>query len=120
MISYQSRNQIQLELHKLLPHQIEECKECDKLPAALEELIKHNFQATFVCYDKKTNTIEVGVEEQEEITSYPQITVHKFKLEEAVSQLTQTFRKSDQDLKFYGKLLAGNVSGNRIDEVVLV
>lgn len=120
MISYQSRNQIELDLHKMLPHQIEECKVCDELPAALEELIKHNFQATFVCYDKKTNTIEVGVKEQEDVTNYPKITVHKFKLEEAISQLDQTFKKSDQDLKFYGKLLAGNGYGSRIDEVVLV
>lgn len=120
MTSYQSRNQIQSELHRMLPHQIEECKECDELPSALEELIKHNFQATFVCYDKKTNTIEVGVEEQEAINSYPEITVHKFPLEEAVSQLKNTFKSSDQDLKFYGKLLAGNAATDRIDDVVLV
>lgn len=120
MISYQSRTQIQLELHKLLPRQIEECKECDKLPPGLVALIKHNFQATFVCYDKKSNTIEVGVNEQEEVNSYPKIKIHKIKLDEAASQLDQTFRNSDQDLKFYGKLLAGNGSGNLIDEVILV
>jgi len=120
MTSYQSRNQIQHELQKLLPHQIEECKECDELPQALEDLIKHNFQATFVCYDKKTNTIEVGVEEEEAENSYPVITVHKFRLEEAVSQLRKTFRNSDPDLQFYGKLLAGHGRTSQIDEVVLV
>ncbi len=120
MTSYQSRNQIQSELQRMLPHQIEECRECDELPQALEELIKHNFQATFVCYDRKTNTIEVGVEEQEVENRYPDITVHKFKLEEAVSQLKKTFKNSDQDLKFYGKILAGHGVTNRIDDVVLV
>lgn len=119
MTSYQSRNQIQSELQKMLPYQIEECRACDELPTALEELIKHNFQATFVCYNKNSNTIEVGVEEQEFVNSYPKITVHKFRLEEAVSQLKSTFRNSDQDLKFYGKLLAGN-GATRIDDVVLV
>ena len=120
MISYQSRNQIQNELQKLLPYQIEECKECDELPPALEELIKHNFQATFVCYDKRTNTIEVGVEEEEAINSYPEITVHKFRLEEAVSHLGKTFRNSDPDLEFYGRLLAGHGRTGQVDEVVLV
>lgn len=120
MISYQSRNQIQHELHKLLPYQIKECKECDELPAALEQLIKHNFQATFVCYDKKTSTIEVGVEDQEGTNSYPQITVHKFSVEDAVAQLNKTFKTTDQDLKFYGRLLAGSSSNKSIDEVVLV
>ncbi|MFD0976433.1 hypothetical protein [Salinimicrobium gaetbulicola] len=120
MISYQSRNQIQHELHRMLPYQIKECKECDELPLALEQLIKHNFQATFVCYDKKTNTIEVGVEDQEELNSYPNITVHKFSLEEAVTRLNKTLKTTDQDLKFYGKLLAATGSHKRIDEVVLV
>lgn len=104
----------------MLPYQIEECKECDELPPALEELIKHNFQASFVCYDKKTNSIEVGVEEVEAVNSYPEITIHKFSLEEAISQLKRTFKSSDQDLRFYGKLLAGNGNSNNIDDVVLV
>ncbi|MFD2516504.1 hypothetical protein [Salinimicrobium flavum] len=120
MTSYQSRNQIHSELQRMLPHQIEECMECDELPQTLHQLIMHNFQARFVCYDKKTGTIEVGVEDQEAIDSYPKITVQKFKLGETVSQLSRTFRKSDQDLKFYGKLLAGNNSAAKIDDVVLV
>jgi len=82
-------------------------------------LIKHNFQASFVCYDKRTNNIEIGIKKQEIENSYPVITVHKVKLEEAISYLRKSFRKSDQDLKFYGKLLSGN-SANEVDEIVLV
>lgn len=120
MTSYQSRSEIQKHLLSLLPHQIEECKECDELPPALAELIRHNYQATFVCYDKKSNCIEVGVEKQEEINSYPEITVHKIPLGKAVSKLRKTFKSTDQDLKFYGKILAGNGSAAKIDDVVLV
>lgn len=120
MTSYQNRNQIQTELQQMLPHQIQECKTCDELPKTLEELIKHNFQATFVCYDKKKGTIEVGVEKELETDSYPEIKVHTIKLEEAASRLKKTFRHTDQDLKFYGKLLAGYASGNPVDDVVLV
>lgn len=118
MTLYQSRSQVQSELQRMLPHQIEECKECDELPPALERLIKYNFAAAFVCYDKKTGMIEVGVENQEKVSTYPEITVHKFKLDEIKAQLQKTFRNSDHDLKYYGKLLAGD--GDRVDEVVLV
>lgn len=120
MTTYQSRTQIQSELQRMLPHQIEECRECDEIPPSLEILLKHNFQATFVCYDKKSQMIEVGVEEQEAVDAYPEITVHKFKLDEVIPQVKRTFREGDQDLKFYGKILAGHGSVNQVDEVVLV
>lgn len=120
MISYQSRNEIQTHLLNLLPHQIEECKECDELPAPLAEFIKHNYQAKFVCYDKSSGCIEVGVEKQEDVNAYPEIQVHKIPLNNAVSKLKKTFRNSDLDLKFYGRLLAGQGTTTRIDDVVLV
>ena len=120
MTSYQSRNEIQKHLINLLPHQIEECKECDELPQALEQLIRHNYQAAFVCYDKQNSCIEVGVEQQEEVDAYPEITVHKIPLDKVVNRLKKTFRNSDVDLKFYGKILAGYGSANQIDDVVLV
>lgn len=120
MITYQSRNQVQADLRRMLPHQIEECRECDELPQTLEQLIKHNFQAKFVCYNKKSNTIEVGVEKQEVVDSYPEITVHKFSLDEAVAKLSNTFRNKEQDLRFYGRLLARQSSEGPIEDVVLV
>ena len=120
MTSYQSRSEIQDHLLNLLPHQIDECKECDQLPPALEQLIKHNYQAAFVCYDKKSRCIEVGVEKQEEIDAYPEIKVHKIPLNKAVSKLKKTFKETDLDLKFYGRLLANYGSTTQIDDVVLV
>lgn len=120
MTTYQSRSQIHNELRQMLPHQIEECKECDEMPKTLAQLIKHNFQAKFVCYDKKKKMIEVGVEESETTDSYPEINVLKFRLEELGTQIGKTFRNNDHDLKFYGKILAGHGSVNEIDDVVLV
>ncbi|MHA6279696.1 hypothetical protein ACXYMT_05900 [Salinimicrobium sp. CAU 1759] len=120
MVSYQSKNEIQNQVRNLLPYQIKECRECDELPKALEELIKHNYQAAFVCYDKKSNCIEVGVEKEEEVTAYPEITVHKIPLKKAVSELAQSLRNDDLDLKFYGRLLAGYGNANKIEDVVLV
>lgn len=120
MTTYQSRSQIHNELRQMLPHQIEECKECDEMPKTLAQLIKHNFQAKFVCYDKKKKMIEVGVEESETTDSYPEINVLKFRLEELGTQIGKTFRNNDHDLKFYGKILAGHGSVSEIDDVVLV
>lgn len=120
MTTYQNRSQIHSELRQILPQQIEECKECDELPVTLQQLIKHNFQAKFVCYDKKKKVIEVGVEEFETTDTYPEIIVHNFRLEEIVAHLGETLRNDDHDLKFYGKLLAGHGSVNKIDDVVLV
>ena len=119
MISYQNRSQIEQELQNLLPHQLKECKECDVVPAALEQLIRHNYNAAFVCYDKKTGNIEIGVEEREDVTSYPEIVVHKFRLSELPKKLRKTFRRSDADLRFYAKLLA-QTQYRKVDEVVLV
>lgn len=120
MTSYQSRDQIQTKLRELVPEQVAECKQCDELPPQLEELILHNFQAKFVCYNKEKNTVEVGVEENESPTSYPKIKTRTFPLEETVSWITKTFKSDEQDLKFYGRLIAMNGHTSPVDEVVLV
>lgn len=120
MTSYQSRKQIHEQLVRMLPEQISECKKCDELPPVLAQLITHNFQAKFVCYHKESGMVEVGEEAQETADSYPEIKTHTFPLEKAVSWLGTTFKHDDQDLKFYGKLIAGNGITNRVDEVVLV
>lgn len=120
MTSYQSRNQILSKLEEMIPEQVKECKECDELPPSLEELIIHNFQAKFVCYNKEEGTVEVGIEEQEATDTYPKIKTRTFPLDEASTWIRKTFRKEEPDLKFYGKLVAGHGTVTRVDEVVLV
>lgn len=120
MTSYQSKNMIQERLGELIPGQVAECRECDELPPTLQELILHNFQAKYVCYNKKNGTVEVGIEEMEATDSYPKIKTHTFRLEQAVSWLGKTFRKEEQDLKFYARLIAQNGTSLKIDDVVLV
>lgn len=120
MTSYQSKNAIHRKLGEMIPQQVNECKECDELPPSLEQLILHNFQAKFVCYNKKSATIEVGVEEQVAIDTYPKIKTHTFRLEEAVSWLGKSFRSDEFDLKFYAKIIAQNGTSQKIDDVVLV
>ena len=104
----------------MIPEQLNECKECDELPTVLQELNMHNFQAKYVCYNKEDRTVEIGVEEQDSSSSYPDFTIHTFRLEELGLCLTNTFLTDDRDLKFYATLIAQNGSSNKIDEVVLV
>ena len=120
MTSYQSKELIHEKLGEMIPEKVAECQKCDELPPTLEELILHNFQAKFVCYNKKSGTVEVGIEEQEAADTYPKIKTRTFRLEQAVSWLGKTFRKEEQDLKFYARLIAQNGTSRPIDEVVLV
>lgn len=120
MTSYQSRNQIFSELEEMIPEQVKECKECDELPRSLEELIIHNFQAKFVCYNKEDETVEVGIEDYESMSSYPSIKTRTFPLDKAKNWIRKSFREEEPDPKFYGKLIAGNGRVNQVDDVVLV
>lgn len=120
MTSFQNKNQIYAQLEELIPGQVAECKNGDELPTTLKELIIHNFQAKYVCYHKEDATVEVGLEEQEDNTSYSKIRVHSYKLQDAVSWIRKSFKKDDRDLKFYAQLLSRKDSANKIDQVVLV
>lgn len=120
MTAYQSRKQIKTLLQEMIPAQVTECKKCDKLPQPLVDLIMHNFQAKYVCYHKDSNTVEVGIEEQETSLHYPKIKSMHFKLEEAASWLGERFRNEEQDLRFYAQLIANEGYQDRIQEVILV
>lgn len=104
----------------MLPEQILECKQCGELPTVLKQLLTHNFQADFVSYHKENQMLEIGVNVQEEPDAYPQINVKSFPLAEITKYLEPTFKHGDQDLKFYGKLIAGNGFIRKADNVVLV
>lgn len=120
MTAYQSKNQIQAELEENLPQQIAECIENDELPAPLKELILHNFQADYVCYNKENGSVEIGVEKESSRSGYPEMETQTYKLKDAASWLDKTYGSEEQDLKFYAKIIARNGSENRIDDVVLV
>lgn len=104
----------------MIPTQVSECLRCDELPPALADLILHNFQAKYVCYHKQNNTVEVGIEKQESLKSYPEITSQIFKLEEAALWLGSSFRTEDQDLRFYAHIIASNGYASAVDDVILV
>lgn len=108
MASYLNQNEIQTSLQMLVEQYVEECNKCQYLPKEFIELIKHNFLAKFVYYNKNENQIEIGVDESNSPETYPEIKVYKFPVDKASQWLDKTFRNDKSDLEFYGRLLNRN------------
>lgn len=108
MASYLNENEIQTSLRMLVEQYVEECKNCQALSKEFIELIKHNFLAKFVYYNRDKKQIEIGVDESYSPETYPDIKVYKFPVDKATQWLDKTFRNNKSDLEFYGKLLNRN------------
>ncbi|MFD1095100.1 hypothetical protein [Salegentibacter chungangensis] len=108
MSSYLNTQEIKRSLQVLVKQYVEECVNCQELPQDFIDLIKHNFLAKFVYYNKAKKQIEIGIEDQESDAPYPEIKTYSFPVDKAANWLDQSFRNDDCDLKFYGKLLNRN------------
>lgn len=118
MTTYYKQTEIKTALDQLVEDYLAECKRCNELPEGFVELIKHNFLAKYVCYNKETKTIEIGVEENSSDELYPEIRVYKYSLN-AKNWVKKSFKNHKNDLQFYGKLINRNRS-SRDAEVVLM
>lgn len=118
MTTYYKQTEIKAAIDSLVDDCLMECKRCEELPEGFVELIKHNFLAKYVCYDKDTKTIEIGVEDNSRDALYPSIKVHKYSLN-ARSWVRDSFRNDKNDLQFYGQLINRNRS-SKDAEVVLM
>lgn len=118
MTTYYKQTEIKASMKVLVDEYLKECKTCDVLPEDFVDLIKHNFLAKYVCYNKDTKTIEIGVENSSSEGYYPEIKVHKFPINSDASWMERSFRSSKNDLSFYGKLL--NRQFSKDAEVVLM
>lgn len=120
MTTYYKQAEIKASIKKLVEVYLDDCKRCEELSPDFIDLIKHNFLAKFVCYNKSTQTIEIGIEDNSgEDDFYPQINVYKYKLNSNKKWLERSFRDGLNDLTFYGKLL-NRSKMNWEAEVVLI
>ena len=119
MTTYLNDREIRVSLKKLVQQYVEECETCKEMPEEFISLIKHNFLAKFVYYNKQEKQIEIGIDESESPNTYPKIKVFKFPVKKAVKWLDKSFKDNKNDLEFYGKLLKRN-SELDASEVVLV
>ncbi len=105
MYADMKRTEIRDSLKKLITQYIEECTNCDKISDDFYNLLKHNFMAKFVFYNKEEKTIEIGINEGSEPTTYPKIKVFSFPVTKSTEWLDKSFKSNRTDLEFYGKLL---------------
>lgn len=105
MAAYFNHWELKNSLRYLIKEYIAECKKGNELSQHCIDLIKHNFLAEYVVYNKSSKTIEVGIDSSNNTSVYPDIKTYIFKLEEVEKKLNDSFRKKSQDLEFYGKLV---------------
>lgn len=108
MASYLNTNEIRLSLKQLVKQYVEECETSEKLPEEFISLIKHNFLAKYVYYNKEKKQIEIGIDESNSPETYPEIKVYKFPVQKSTKWLDKSFRNGKIDLEFYGRLLNRN------------
>lgn len=108
MTSYLRTEEIKTSLRVLVNQYIEECRNCDKIPQDFIDLLRHNFLAKFVFYNKNDKTIEIGINKGSSPEGYPNIKVFSFPVNKAVEWLDESFKSETNDLEFYGKLLNRN------------
>ncbi|PRX44836.1 hypothetical protein [Salegentibacter salegens] len=119
MASYLNTNEIRVSLKQLVKQYVDECETCQELPDEFISLIKHNFLAKYVYYNKQKKQIEIGIDESDSPDTYPEIKVYKIPVNKAVKWLDGSFREQQNDLEFYGKLLNRNEIFNSSDVVLM-
>lgn len=105
MSSYLNVQEIHNSLKYLVKEYITECEACEELNPDFIDLIKHNFLAKYVIYNKDKKQIEIGIEAQESEGPYPKIDVYSFSIGKSSAWLEKSFRADNCDLEYYGKLL---------------
>ncbi|SDR73582.1 hypothetical protein [Christiangramia echinicola] len=119
MAAYFNSNQLRSSLQELAKMYISECKECETLSQDCMDLLKHNFLAEYVVYNKSEDCIEIGVSTSDKFDGYPEIKVYKFPLDEIGKKVDHSFKNNNEDLEFYGKLI-GRRKGIGSNSVVLM
>lgn len=120
MAAYYNSNQLRTSLQELVKSFIEECEECNELSRDCMDLIRHNFNAEYAVYNEKNNEIEVGINETEDFSGYPEIKVYKFPLKEIGKKVDHSFKNNSEDLEFYGKLIGRRKGLGANSSVVLM
>ena len=98
---------------------IKECKECETLSEDCIDLLRHNFLAEYVIYNKANNTVEIGMNKSDKFDGYPEMEVYTFPLEDTAKKVDYSFKNNHEDLEFYGKLI-GRKKGIGTNSVVLM
>jgi len=119
MAAYFNSNQLRTSLQELAQNYISECEDCNVLSADCIDLLRHNFLAEFVIFNKKNNTIEIGMNKSDDFGGYPEIEIYTFPLKDIGKKVDYSFKNNHEDLEFYGKLI-GRRKGIGSNAVILM
>lgn len=121
MTTYYNQNEINTAMNGLVQEYLQECIQCEEIPADFIDLVKHNFRAKFVHYSPTTNSIEIGIKEYYSSDDlYPEIKVYSYPLDKKNQWLKKSFKNDKEDLAFYCKLLNRKKSFSKDAEVILM
>lgn len=120
MTTYYKPAEIKASMKKLVDVYLDDCIKCEVPSEDFIDLIKHNFLAKYVCYNHKSKTLEIGIEDNSKDDEfYPEIKVYKFPLNKNRKWIEKSFKDNMNDLMFYGKLLNRNKMNNKAEVVLM-
>ncbi|UZH54097.1 hypothetical protein JRG66_08785 [Salinimicrobium tongyeongense] len=113
--TFVTQNEMRLLWKTSLERMIADCRASKKLPGGLLELIKHNLFAKYAAYNPQFDDIEIGVNEcKHSTTSYADIRIYQFPLDELEERLTASFKTKRGDLEFYARVFKGKEFNDKI------
>lgn len=120
MTTYYNQEEIRIAMKKLAKNCLMDCLRDNKPSEDFINLIKHNFLAKFVYYNKLDRSVEIGVEESSVNSTYPEIKVFVYNLSSGIDWLNESFRTGKSNFAFYGRLLNQGRSLSKNAEVVII
>jgi hypothetical protein len=120
MTTYYSQEEIRIAMKGLAKNCLKDCLRDNKPSEDLINLIKHNFLAKFVYYNKLDRSVEIGVEESIISSTYPEIKISVYNLTSGIDWLEKSFKTGKTHLEFYGKLLNQRRSFLKNAEVIII
>ena len=122
MTTYYSIPEIESAMKLLVADYLKNCLECDKISDDFKDLIKYNFLAKYVTFNRIKQSIEIGIEDLNTNNShYPVIKIVSFEIKETDNNwLENSFKNKMNDLVFYGKLINRKKFNHRNSEVIVI
>ena len=120
MTTYYNQEEIRIAMKGLANNCLKDCLRDNKPSEGFINLIKHNFLAKFVYYNKSDKSLEIGVEESSVSSTYPEVKVFVYNLSSGIDWLDKSFKTGKTNLEFYGKLLNQSKFLSKNAEVIII
>lgn len=120
MTTYYNKFEIENAMKVIVADYLKDCVDCEELSEDFKDLIRYNFLAKYVSYNKEDKSIEIGVEDTAKDDLYPTIQIFSFPIVKSNKWLKDSFSYENDDFNFYGKLMNRRKYSYRDAEVVVL